>query len=253
MDIDVLDRTAVERHLERVFARVSVEAATATDARRCDLSLQFFRQPSLCAFRNNRFHLNRSTSHVPFVCREVVTEDNVFDHSGETLTHCALDAEDGWEGLHDFYLRRNRFVNIPNASIILNAGQNLVVDENVGSIAVRERVVSPCVRSNVCTTAIFLCGRPGTGSAGHEHTMHGRYLDNVFSRRLTLGGGCVELADCTLENTTSRFQYWAAPVRIDMTGCTVKGTNSLWNVGSYAIGRYRFADTTFDCGAVDFS
>ena len=339
------------------FARVTVETATQLAARQCDLALQFFRLPSLCAFRNNRFYLNRSTSHVPFVCREVITEDNVFEHSGETLTHCAIDAEDGWEGLHDFYLRRNKFLHVPLSSIILNAGMNLVVDENVGSISVRERVVSPCIRSNDCTAAVLLCGRPGKGSAGHEHTMHGRYIDNSFGSRLTIGGGrregsgfatdgwtialagtkvigdpvkrmeveqgasaefrdvtfencafgggyqhfvgctfrnctftypgsrgnwrgctienctflgstsnvltkCtlkdsvfathgggfIALVGCTLENVTSRFQYWAAPARIGMASCTVKGTNSLWNVGSYEIGRFAFRNTKFNCG-----
>ena len=338
------------------FARVSVETATQLDARRCDLSLQFFRTPSLCAFRHNRFYLNRSTSHVPFVCREVITEENVFEHSGETLTHCAIDAEDGWEGLHDLYLRRNRFVNIPNAAMILNAGQNLVVDENVGSLSVRARVVSPCVRSNDCTSVNMLCGTT-KGCAGHEHTMHARLIGNTIRNRLTLGGGRCEgsgwcndgwtvvmsgtklvqagerrlaveqgpsgffrdmvfrgcafegprqrfaastfddctftyngsrgtwdgctiensvflhstsnvfsnctlrgdafavigggyvgLLNCNLENTASRFQYWAAPAKIQMYGCDVKGTNALWNVGQYGLGRFQFRKCSFDLG-----
>lgn len=337
------------------FACVTIEEASYDGARRCDLTLQRFRVPSLCAFRNNRFYLNRSTGHVPFVCRENLTADNLFDHCGETLTHCAIDAEDGWEGLHDLYLLRNRFVNIPNASMILNAGQNIVVEGNSGSITVRARCVSPCVRDNDCSHATFLCGT-AKGSAGHEHTMHARIdgnrvhgklilgasrtegagwctdgwtihmadtkigdgeekiavelggsgrfrgmdfqlcsfeggmqrfagckfdrctftyngskgawtdctinrstflysTSNVFARCqindslfADIGEGHIGLKDCKLVNTTSRFGYWRPPTTILMDGCAVKGTNALWNVGCYTIGRFQFRNSSFDLG-----
>ena len=162
------------------FLRISLPEESAEAASKRSLTVAAFRLPYNSAFKNVVFEKNRCVAMAPAALRNFLVKGCEFRRSGESLACCAIDAEDGWDLMQDFFLEDCVFEDNPVNDFLACAGHNFVLERNKGTIYLYGRVLSPCVRNNVTPAATFECH-------GREFTMHGRYENNTYTGKLLLG------------------------------------------------------------------
>ena len=90
-------------------------------------------------WKNLEFIDNRTCS-APFQFQHLLIKDCNYTRSGQSITPCAIDLEDGWEQMQDFFLMNCNVVECANG-LIDNCGINHVIDNCKGlSITLRYRI-----------------------------------------------------------------------------------------------------------------
>lgn len=163
-------------------ARFSVEVGSKEEADGCELTMYRFKIPWNCTVRKCRFVHCRVVGYAASAMRNFLFEGNEFTRSGEAITFCAFDAEDGADLMQDAHFVRNDFHDNPNNEFLTCAGHNFVLTGNRMNIHLHARTYSPCVRDNVCATASFGC-------ANRNRTGYGRYENNDVREALSVGTG----------------------------------------------------------------
>lgn len=97
-----------------------------------------------CEFVDNR------TCMAPSQCQHLLIEGCKFTRSGEKITPCEIDFEDGWEQQQDIFIRNNEIIeNVGTADVIDQAGLNHVFENNKNmSYSIGYRVNGATVRNN---------------------------------------------------------------------------------------------------------
>ena len=142
-----------------------------------DLSIQYFRIPTHCAFKNIKFENCRAVGLAQSAMKDMLVENCEFTRSGQTLAKCAYDAEDGWDMMQDVTFKSLSFYDNPNNNFLTCAGHNFVVEDmKEGSVYIWERTNSFVLRnSNNISVNI-------RGGEEENRTQHGIYriYDNNF-------------------------------------------------------------------------
>lgn len=129
--------------------------------------------PKYCSLKNIEAIDNR-TCMAPAQFHHLIMENINFTRSGQSITPCPIDLEDGWEQMQDFYLRNvNVIENVGTAGVIINAGLNMVIENCTNlDMIMRYRIHGLTVRNNTN------CGFRNSFGWMSKHSI--RVYDNVF-------------------------------------------------------------------------
>lgn len=114
------------------------------------VSLFAFKVPVNCEVKNCKIDRARCVGFAPSAMESIRLIDTEFTRSGYSGAHCAFDAEDGWDMMHDFYMTRCNFHDNPSNDWLTCAGHNFLVENNEynGAIYVWTRAEGMVVRNN---------------------------------------------------------------------------------------------------------
>lgn len=166
-----------------------------------DLSIQYFRIPTNCAIRNVKFENCRSVALAPAAMNNMLVENCEFINSGQSITNCAFDAEDGWDLMQDCTFRKLNFHDNPKAEFLTAAGHNFIIENMIdGKVYLYPRTNSYVLR-NCNYTTISRLGRTDRISTGYTRI----YNNNIeFSGNLEANSKDwpAIMKDCTIAGTT---------------------------------------------------
>lgn len=94
------------------------------------LSYQFFNVPTHCEFRNIKIDNARCVGCAPSHMKDFLFDTIEISNSGQCSAKCALDAEDGWDGMQDVTFRNMIFHDNPSNNWLVCAGHNFVIEDS---------------------------------------------------------------------------------------------------------------------------
>ncbi|MEG0307056.1 MAG: MucBP domain-containing protein [Clostridium sp.] len=200
----------------------------ATDV--TNLSLHHMKSTRYSSINNCNWIDNRTCS-APFQFQHLAYNNCKFTRSGQSITPCEIDVEDGWEQAQDLFVRGCEiFKNAGTADIIANAGINHVM-ENCKSMSIlyRYRINGIIIRNNenigIDSTIGWMTG----------NTIK-IYANNINSVRL----GQTELQFFNYEKTKVKIKNNTATINyidrgkefysFDNNIVTMNGSNSKYNM-----------------------
>lgn len=93
-----------------------------------NLSIQYFRIPTHCSFKNVKYENCRCVGMAPAAMKDMLVENCEFTNCGQSAAKCALDAEDGWDSMQDVTFRGLNFHGNPLNDFLTCAGHNFIID-----------------------------------------------------------------------------------------------------------------------------
>ena len=107
------------------------------------LSIQYFRVPTHCSFKNIEYENCRCVGMAPAAMKDMLIKSCEFTNCGQSSASCALDAEDGWDMMQDTTFKSLKFNKNPNNYFLTCAGHNLIIDgQQNGKVYIWERTKS---------------------------------------------------------------------------------------------------------------
>lgn len=156
-----------------------------------NLSIQYFRIPTHCSFKNVKYENCRCVGMAPAAMKDMLVENCEFTNCGQSGAKCALDAEDGWDSMQDVTFKSLKFNANPNNYFLTCAGHNFIVDgQQNGIIYMWERTKSSIIRNCINVKLSIQSG-------GLENIIrHGIY--RIYDNKFTGGSGAKNLIkNCT--------------------------------------------------------
>lgn len=121
-----------------------------------DLSIQLFRIPTHCAFKNIKFENCRAVGLAQGAMKDMLVENCEFINCGQVLAKSAYNAEDGWDMMQDVTFKNLNFHDNPNNDFLACAGHNFVVEDMIsGKIFIWDRFNSYVFKNNNLTSCII--------------------------------------------------------------------------------------------------
>lgn len=194
-----------------------------------NLSIQYFRVPTHCSFKNVKYENCRCVGMAPAAMKDMLVENCEFTNCGQSAAKCAFDAEDGWDSMQDVTFKSLKFNANPNNHFLTCAGHNFIIDgQQTGRAYIWERTRGLVVK-NCKNLDLTLQG------GGKDNIVrHGVYrvFNNEFTKALaeknlvkyntsdTYIGGIVLHSTMSLLHgeTSSKYNH-----------CTVKVSNTFLN------------------------
>lgn len=167
-----------------------------------DLSIQYFRIPTHCSFKNIRFENCRAVGLAQAAMKDMLVENCEFTRSGQSLAKCAYDAEDGWDIMQDVTFRGLSFYDNPNNEFLTCAGHNFIVENMIsGEIHTWERTNSYIIRNSTIDSASL-------GHSNLKSTGYSRFYNNTLSGDIAIRSSENDnwpfvIKDCTINGHTS--------------------------------------------------
>ena len=210
-----------------------------------DLSIQYFRTPTHCEFKNV-FHENcRCVGSAPAAMNNLLFTNCTFTNCGQTLAKSALDAEDGWDMMQDITFKNLNFYNNPYNNFLTCAGHNFIVDgQRSGKMYIWERTRSLVVRN--CENINLGLGGGGIDTIVrhgvyrvYDNTVTGGNVENNLSKNLNCTGTLSGfVSDSTLVGIGNNSNYNRCTIninsdflgylsRITMTNCIINPNPNL--------------------------
>lgn len=100
------------------------------------LSYQFFNVPTHCQFKNIKIDNARCVGCAPSQMKDILFENIKISNSGQCSANCALDAEDGWDGMQDVTFRNMIFHDNPLNNWLVCAGHNFIIEDSPNITAI---------------------------------------------------------------------------------------------------------------------
>ena len=157
-----------------------------------NLSIQYFRIPTHCSFKNVKYENCRCVGMAPAAMKDMLVENCEFTNCGQSGAKCALDAEDGWDSMQDVTFKSLKFNANPNNYFLTCAGHNFIIDgQQNGKAYIWERTRSLIIKNckNIDLTL--------QGGGKDNIVRHGVYrvFNNNFNSATTVNNGFV-LINC---------------------------------------------------------
>lgn len=119
-----------------------------------NLSIQYFRLPTHCSFKNIQHENCRAVGMAPCAMNNMLFENCTFNNCGQTSAKCAFDAEDGWDLMSDVTNKNLKFSKNPYNDFLTCAGHNFIIDgQQSGKIYIwartRSIVIKNCSNINI--------------------------------------------------------------------------------------------------------
>ena len=146
-----------------------------------DLSVQLFRIPTNCSFKNITFDNCRCVGLAMSAMKNMLVENCEFINCGQSSAKCALDCEDGWDMMQDVTFRRLNFHDNPNDDFLTCAGHNFIVEDMIdGDVYIWERTNSYVIRNcnNLKNTTL--------GNSNRARTGYTRFYNNIINGNLII-------------------------------------------------------------------
>ena len=193
-----------------------------------DLSVQYFRIPTHCSFKNIKFENNRCVGLAQSAMKDMLVDNCEFINCGQSSAKCAYDAEDGWDMMQDVTFRKLNFHDNPNNDFLTCAGHNFIIEDMIdGKVYFWERTNSYVVRN---------CDNLDSASLGHtsrKRSGYTRFYNNTVNGNITIGAAeenddwPLTVKDCSIngraENTIDTGVY----LRCNIGKSNIKDNN--WN------------------------
>ena len=202
------------------------------------LSIQYFRVPTHCAFKNIKHENVRCVGMAQSAMNDMLVENCEFTKCGYSGAFCAYDAEDGWDAMQDVTFKGLKFYGNGRNDFLTCAGHNFMIDGQLqGNIYIWERTRGLVVRN--CN-----CGSINLGSGGIENIVkHGIYrvYDNVFKEGV--------VANNLVKNITCKAEGQGLRGRVDSSTLNKLGgsyTNCVIDINS-AFLNYLTNQTAINC------
>lgn len=207
-----------------------------------DLSVQYFRVPTHCAFKDIKFQNNRCVGLAQAAMKDMLVENCEFIKCGQSSAKCAYDAEDGWDMMQDVTFRKLSFHDNPNNDFLTCAGHNFVIEDMIdGKVYFWERTNSYVVRnsSNLDSTSL--------GHTTRNRSGYIRFYNNTINGNISISSAeendnwPLTVKDCTIngraENVIDNGLYLRYTIKSDISS----NSNNTWNT---ALGNGNFKDCT---------
>lgn len=207
-----------------------------------DLSVQYFRVPTHCAFKNIKFENNRCVGLAQAAMKDMLVENCEFTRCGQSSAKCAYDAEDGWDQMQDVTFRNLNFHDNPNNDFLTCAGHNFVIENmKAGKVYFWERTNSYVVKNsnNISNTNL--------GHTSRQRTGYVRFYDNTVNGNISIGAAednddwPLTVKDCNINGRAENVLNKGLFLRCTISSATDNNSNSNCNT---ALGNGNFKDCT---------
>lgn len=207
-----------------------------------DLSVQYFRVPTHCAFKDIKFENNRCVGLAQAAMKDMLVENCEFIRCGQSSAKCAYDAEDGWDMMQDVTFRKLSFHDNPNNDFLTCAGHNFVIEDMIdGKVYFWERTNSYVVRNSSNLDSASL------GHTTRNRSGYVRFYNNTINGNISISSAeendnwPLTVKDCTIngraENVIDNGLYLRCTIKSDISS----NSNNTWNT---ALGNGNFKDCT---------
>ena len=99
-------------------------------------SYQYFNVPTHCEFKDIQIDNVRCVGCAPSQMKDILFENIEISNSGQCSANCALDAEDGWDGMQDVTFRNMIFHDNPLNNWLVCAGHNFIIEDSPNIVAI---------------------------------------------------------------------------------------------------------------------
>ena len=205
-----------------------------------DLSVQYFRVPTHCAFKNIKFENNRCVGLAQAAMKDMLVENCEFTRCGQSSAKCAYDAEDGWDQMQDVTFRNLNFHDNPNNDFLTCAGHNFVIENmKAGKVYFWERTNSYVVRNSNNISYANL------GHSTRQRTGYVRFYNNTINGNISIGAAeendnwPLTVKDCTINGRAENVVDKGLYLRCTINNAIDNGDK--WNLG---LGGGNFKDCT---------
>ena len=205
-----------------------------------DLSVQYFRIPTHCSFKNIKFENTRCVGLAQAAMKDMLVENCEFTNCGQSSAKCAYDAEDGWDMMQDVTFRKLNFHDNPNNDFLTCAGHNFVIEDMIdGKVYFWERTNSYVVRN---------CDNLDNASLGHtsrKRSGYVRFYDNTVNGNITIGAAeendiwPLTIKDCNINGRAENIIDTGLYLR-----CNIDKSNNKDNNWNTALANGNFKDCT---------
>lgn len=207
-----------------------------------DLSIQYFRVPTHCAFKDIKFENNRCVGLAQAAMKDMLVENCEFIRCGQSSAKCAYDAEDGWDMMQDVTFRKLNFHDNPNNDFLTCAGHNFVIEDMIaGKLYFWDRTNSYVVRNSNNISYANL------GHATRQRSGYIRFYDNTVNGNITIGSAeendnwALTVKDCNINGRAENVIDNGLYLRCTIKSATSSNGNNTWNT---ALGNGNFKDCT---------
>lgn len=122
-----------------------------------NLSIQYFRVPTHCAFKNINLINCRCVGMAPAAMKDILFEYCKFTNCGQSSAKCAFDAEDGWDMMQDVTFISLEINQNPNNHFLACAGHNFIIENlTSGKIYIKDRANSFVIRNSENINTVYL-------------------------------------------------------------------------------------------------
>ena len=209
-----------------------------------DLSVQYFRIPTHCAFKDVKFENCRCVGLAQSAMKDMLVENCEFTKCGQSSAKCAYDAEDGWDMMQDVTFRNLNFYNNPNNDFLTCAGHNFVIEDmKSGKLYFWERTNSYVVRNCNNIPSISL------GHTNRKRSGYVRFYNNTIKGNISIGAAeendhwPLTVKDCTINGKAENVIDTGLYLRCNINSSINENNNSTW---STALGTGNFKDCTIN-------
>lgn len=207
-----------------------------------DLSIQYFRVPTHCAFKDIKFENNRCVGLAQSAMKDMLVENCEFIRCGQSSAKCAYDAEDGWDMMQDVTFRKLNFHDNPNNDFLTCAGHNFVIEDMIaGKLYFWDRTNSYVVRNSNNISYANL------GHTTRQRSGYIRFYDNTVNGNITIGAAeendnwPLTVKDCNINGRAENVIDNGLYLRCTIKSATSSNSNNTWNT---ALGNGNFKDCT---------
>lgn len=197
-----------------------------------NLSVQYFRVPTHCAFKNLTIDNCRCVGVAQAAMNNFLVENCEFTRSGRSSANCAYDAEDGWDMMQDVTFKRLNFHDNPANEFLTCAGHNFIIDGQVnGKVHTYDRTRNLVIKnSNIKTANIYGGGRPNIVRHGVARIFNNTLVDGNFDNNLAKNNiSETSLSGKILNSTMTRLTY-----NNDNYNCTINIPTEFTNYNTTA-------------------
>lgn len=202
-----------------------------------NLSIQYFRIPTHCSFKNLKYENCRCVGMAPATMKDILVENCEFTNCGQSGAKCALDAEDGWDSMQDVTFKSLKFNSNPNNYFLTCAGHNFVIDgQKNGKVYIWERTRSLIIKNcknidlilqgggkdNIVRHGVYRIFNNNFNSAStvnnlSKHNISSTYISGLVSHStLSILSSASIYTDCIVSVSSKNLGYLSA---ISMTNC----------------------------------
>ena len=202
-----------------------------------NLSIQYFRIPTHCSFKNLKYENCRCVGMAPATMKDILVENCEFTNCGQSGAKCALDAEDGWDSMQDVTFKSLKFNANPNNYFLTCAGHNFVIDgQKNGKVYIWERTRSLIIKNcknidlilqgggkdNIVRHGVYRIFNNNFNSAStvnnlSKHNISSTYISGLVSHStLSILSSASIYTDCIVSVSSKNLGYLSA---ISMTNC----------------------------------
>lgn len=183
------------------------------------LSIQYFRVPTHCSFKNIEYKNCRCVGMAPAAMKDMLINSCEFTNCGQSGAKCAFDAEDGWDMMQDSTFKSLKFNKNPNNHFLTCAGHNLIIDgQENGKVYIWERTRSLIVIN--CNNVELILRGGGLGSIvqhGVYRVFNNTLLDSSTNSNLIKNNECTTLTGLAYNCSLTGLRYNSS-----YTNCTIK-------------------------------